>query len=158
MYRLPALYSTRPKLWLPPKVWFHGSQSTSTGGSSARMGIDSHICCWFAHHMRCVLMTACGSRVEPDVNRNFTIVSGPVAAIAASTCEVAGVALNSSNAVARRPSSAGRLFAGVTISTSAGTAASIAARYRSARVAKTSPGVIVAITWRSFTKSRLISE
>ena len=27
--------STRLKLWLPPKVWFHGSQSTSTGGSSA---------------------------------------------------------------------------------------------------------------------------
>ena len=27
-----------PKSWLPPKVWFHGSQSTSTGGSSARNG------------------------------------------------------------------------------------------------------------------------
>ena len=29
-----------PTLWLLPKVWFHGSQSTSTGGSSASAGID----------------------------------------------------------------------------------------------------------------------
>src|SRR5690606_8184411 len=111
-----------------------------------------------AHHMRCVLMTACGSRVEPDVNRNFAIVSGPVASVAASTAEPTTVSAISSNAVARRPASAGTKSAVVTISTSEGTAASIAVRYRSAFAAKTSPGASVAITWRSFAKSRLTSE
>jgi hypothetical protein len=40
MYSDPPLTSTSPMLWLPPKVWFHGSQSSSTGGSLARKGID----------------------------------------------------------------------------------------------------------------------
>ena len=35
------------------------------------------IICWFAHSMRCVLITPFGSLVEPDVNRNLAIVSGP---------------------------------------------------------------------------------
>ena len=40
---------------------------------------------WLAHNMRCVLMTPLGSPVEPEVNRNFAIVSGPVASNAAAT-------------------------------------------------------------------------
>ena len=78
-------------LWLPPKVWFHGSQSTSTGGASPSTGMDCHICCWLAHHMPCVLMTPLGILVEPEVNKNLTMVSGPVAAIASSTAAVSGV-------------------------------------------------------------------
>ena len=38
--------------------------------------MDSAICCWLAHHMRCVLITALGILVEPEVNRNLVIVSG----------------------------------------------------------------------------------
>jgi hypothetical protein len=77
-----------PKLWLPPKVWFHGSQSTSTGGASASTGMLWAICCWLAHHMPWVLITALGSLVEPLVNRNLAMVSGPVACMAASTAGV----------------------------------------------------------------------
>jgi hypothetical protein len=91
---------------LPPKVWFHGSQSTSTGGSSARTGIDWRICCWLAHHIPWVLMTALGSLVEPEVNRNFAIVWGPVACMAASTAVVAVVASRAANGVVPRSSSA----------------------------------------------------
>jgi hypothetical protein len=35
-HSVPPLASVMPMLWLPPKVWFHGSQSTSTGDTSAR--------------------------------------------------------------------------------------------------------------------------
>ena len=84
-------------------MWFQGSQSTSTGGSSVSTGIDWRICCWLAHHMRWVLMTALGSLVEPLVNRNLTMVSGPVAACAASTAGGASVASRSLNAVVLRP-------------------------------------------------------
>jgi hypothetical protein len=80
-----AVVDAMPKLWLPPKVWFQGSQSTSTGGSSASTGMLWRICCWLAHHMRWVLITALGSLVEPLVNRNLAMVSGPVACMAAST-------------------------------------------------------------------------
>jgi hypothetical protein len=47
---------------------------------------------WFAHHMRCVLITAFGAPVEPEVKRNLAIVSGPTRACAASTSAL-GVAL-----------------------------------------------------------------
>ena len=40
--------------------------------------------------MRWVLTTALGILVEPEVNRNLVIVSGPVAAMAASTAAVGG--------------------------------------------------------------------
>jgi len=36
--KVPPWRSTRKKLWLPPKVWLHGSQSTTTGGVVARNG------------------------------------------------------------------------------------------------------------------------
>jgi hypothetical protein len=51
--------------WLPPNVWFHGSQSTSTGGSSASARKHWRIICWLAHSIRCVLITPLGSLVEP---------------------------------------------------------------------------------------------
>ena len=69
--------STSPKLWLPPKVWFHGSQSTITGGSSPRKARPARIIAWLPHSMRWVLMTPFGWPVEPEVNRIFAIVSGP---------------------------------------------------------------------------------
>ena len=43
------------------------------------------IIAWLAHSMRCVLITRFGEPVEPEVNRNLAIVSGPTAACAAST-------------------------------------------------------------------------
>jgi hypothetical protein len=39
--------------------------------------------------MRCVLITAFGVPVDPEVKRNFAIVSGPTRACASSTSEVA---------------------------------------------------------------------
>lgn len=77
MYRLPPLYSTIPTLWLPPKVWLHGSQSSSTGGCSARNGHTWSIACWLAHSIRCVVRTALGSPVDPEVNSSLATVSGP---------------------------------------------------------------------------------
>ena len=41
--------------------------------------------CWLAHSMRWVLITPLGCLVEPEVNRNLAIVSGPTAACAASS-------------------------------------------------------------------------
>ncbi len=110
-------------LWLPPKVWFHGSQSTSTGGASARNAKHWRIICWFAHSMRWVLTTALGSLVEPEVNRNLTIVSGPTRACAASASAPGAVASNAANGVVTRPS---RRPLPSTTSTSAPTAAPIA--------------------------------
>ena len=64
------------KLWLLPKVWLQGSQSTTTGGSSATKAKPAAIIAWFEHSMRWVLITAFGLPVEPEVNRNLAIVSG----------------------------------------------------------------------------------
>ena len=50
--------------------------------------------------MRWVLMTAFGVPVEPDVNRNFAIVSGVIAAKAFSTSGVSGVAAMLRNEIA----------------------------------------------------------
>jgi hypothetical protein len=75
------------KLWLPPKVWFHGSQSTTTGGLSSTNGHACASCCWLAHSMRCVLTTPLGMPVEPEVNRIFATVSGPIFACSRSSVE-----------------------------------------------------------------------
>ena len=91
-----------PKLWLPPKVWFQGSQSIRVSSPSPSTGMDCAICCWLAHHMRWVLMTALGSLVEPEVKRNLTMVSGPVAAMAASMAGVGSVASSASKEVVAR--------------------------------------------------------
>ncbi|MNS90382.1 hypothetical protein D3C72_1244320 [compost metagenome] len=146
MNSVPPLSSTMPTLWLPPKVWFQGSQSTSTGGSSPRAGIDWRSCCWLAHHMRCVLITALGILVEPEVKRNLVMVSGPVACIAASMAGVAGVAASTSKRVVARPSS---VPSASTTSVPAGTVAAMALAKRAASAANTRPGVSVSMTWRS---------
>ena len=65
-------------MWLPPKVWLHGSQSTSTGGRSARKRQSWPHAAWLVHSMRCVLITPLGAPVEPEVNRIFATVSGPM--------------------------------------------------------------------------------
>ncbi len=132
-------------MWLPPKVWFHGSQSTSTGGSSASCGKHCRIICWFAHSMRCVLITPFGSLVEPEVNRNLAIVSGPTFACAASTAAVGLVASSSANAITARPS---REPSASTTGVSRGTTEAIAFAY-CGPLANTSPGVSMPWMWRS---------
>ena len=82
---MPPLYSTMPTLWLPPKVWFQGSQSSSTGASSAMKGKVCSSICWLLHNMPWVVMTAFGCLVEPEVNRNLAMVAAPTPALAWST-------------------------------------------------------------------------
>ena len=55
--------------------------------------------------MRCVLTTAFGFLVEPEVKRNLVIVPGCVPCIAVSTADVGSAASNSDSGVTRRPSS-----------------------------------------------------
>ena len=50
--------------------------------------------------MRCVLMTAFGVPVEPEVNRNFAMVSGVMAAKAFATADVSDVAATDRNEIA----------------------------------------------------------
>lgn len=54
-----------------------GSQSTVTGGASARNGQSAAIAAWFAQSIRCVLTTPRGVPVEPEVNSTLATVSGP---------------------------------------------------------------------------------
>ena len=54
--------------------------------------------------MRWVLTTPLGSSVEPEVKRNLTIVSGPVAACAASACGPGSLGSRFANDVIVRPS------------------------------------------------------
>src|SRR3954447_7559506 len=115
-----------PKSWLPPAVWCQGDQSTRTGGSSSKYANCETSIAWFEHHMRWVLITAFGVPVEPEVNRNLTMVSGPTLAFAASASVVGAGASQVCNSVA------GRLASGLrstTTSTPGGTTASIARRY-----------------------------
>ena len=93
---------------------------------------------WFEHHMRWVLITPFGMPVEPDVNRNFAIVSGPTFSCASSTASVGIVAASRSNEVDFRAGSGLRLR---TSSTSAGTTVSIAFAYCWPSQANTRPGV-----------------
>ena len=91
MYSVPPRLRIRLKLWLPPNVWFHGSQSTSTGGVSSVNGQICASACWLATSIPCVLSTPLGSAVEPEVKRTLARLSGPTAASASSTAPVAGV-------------------------------------------------------------------
>ena len=91
MYRVPAWARARLTLWLPPKVWFQGSQSTSTRRCAVTNGQVCSAIIWLAHIIRCVLMTPFGMPVEPEVNSTLATVSGPTAANARSTALV-GVA------------------------------------------------------------------
>src|SRR4051812_38099658 len=85
MYSDPPWVNTMPRLWLPPKVWFHGSQSSSTGGSVARNGMDWGNLTALLQHMPLVVITALGCPVDPDVSRNLTIEFMSVAACASAT-------------------------------------------------------------------------
>lgn len=51
--------------------------------------------------MRCVVVTALGLRVEPEVSRNLAIVSGPTRALAASTSAGPVASSNASRVTAR---------------------------------------------------------
>src|SRR5215471_21705729 len=73
------------KLLLLPAVWFQGAQSTITGGSSSRHGATCRFICELQQIMPCVLITALGTPVEPEVNRNLAIVSRPTRAAASCT-------------------------------------------------------------------------
>src|SRR5215813_4499861 len=123
MWRVPPLWSTKPKLWLPPAVWCHGDQSTITDGSSAKKASCERIMAWFEHHMRWVLITAFGAPVEPEVNRSLTIVSRETEPCAAPAAPVGVGAHNISNNVVGRPGIGLRV---TTTSTSGRTAAPIA--------------------------------
>src|SRR5437879_9520101 len=57
IWNVPPFLSIMPKLLLPPKVWFHGNQSTSTCGRSSRKGQTTAYCSWLTVSMRCVLIT-----------------------------------------------------------------------------------------------------
>src|SRR3569623_2792884 len=83
------------KLWLAPKVWLQGSQSRITKSSriSSRNVQVCALACWLEVSMRWGLMTAFGVPVEPEVNRNFAIVSGMTLAKAYAPADVSGVAV-----------------------------------------------------------------
>ena len=105
--------------------------------------------------MRCVLITHFGTPVEPEVNRNLAMVSGPTASCAASTAAVGRLAQS------RRRRWCGGLAIGLrvsTTSTSAGTTASIARAKALPSAAKTRPGVIRSKIVRSRAKSLDTSE
>ncbi|MNR43062.1 hypothetical protein D3C85_1616480 [compost metagenome] len=86
-------------------MWFHGSQSTSTGGSSPNTGKVCSNICWLAQSMRWVVGTALGSLVEPEVKRNLAMLSGPTRAQAASASPVAVGCSRSANSRHDQPSS-----------------------------------------------------
>jgi hypothetical protein len=105
--------------------------------------------------MRWVLITPFGCPVEPDVNRNLAIVSGPTPACAASTAEVGRASSNSAKRVAGRPSGG---LAAIATSTEVGTPAAIARAKAVPFAAKTRPGVRISMIAVSFLKSCDISE
>ena len=144
-----------PKLWLPPNVWFHGSQSTSTGGVSARNDRRWRMTCWLLASMRCVLTTALGARVEPEVSRNLAIESSVTAACAPSTASVGSVPSSASMPVVARPAGSPPV---VISSVPAGTAAAMARAKRAPSAANTAPGVSSATIPASLAKSVATSE
>ena len=92
------------KLALPPIVWFQGIQSSTRGrGSPGWRGRD----CWpivtLAHIICCVLITALGVPVEPDVSRNLPTVCGSIKATEASTAAPAVVATRLDQAMLGKP-------------------------------------------------------
>src|SRR3954467_7246581 len=107
IYRVPPLRSTRLKLWLAPNVWLHGSQSRITNSPCACSRNDQvcALACWLDVSMRWVLITAFGVPVEPEVNRNFAMVSGPTAANAVATASDSVVAATDRNDSAPSPAS-----------------------------------------------------
>ena len=109
MTKVPPLRITMCRLWLPPKVWLHGNQSTTTGFSCARKRHALASISWLAHSMRCVLITTLGEPVDPEVNRYLATVSGVMRSKACITADVSGVAARDSKASAPGTSAAPRL-------------------------------------------------
>src|SRR6185503_17311249 len=128
-----------PRSLLPPAVWCHGAQSTISGGSSCIQESTWLTICWFEHHMRCVLITAFGLPVEPEVKRNLAMVSDPALATPAP----------SASRDERLPKSTSA-FRGAAAFTALAKAAS--------SEAYTSPGVTSSITCLSWAKSVETSE
>ena len=104
--------------------------------------------------MRWVLITAFGVPVEPEVNRNFAIVSGVIAAKAFATSADSGVAMMVRNAVA---SASSALPLRITARCSPLIAASAAANGFVLET-KIAPGSSRPIMLFSLSKSRDISE
>jgi hypothetical protein len=109
MYSVPPCDSTRSRLWLPPKVWLQGSQSTSTGFSCSRKRHTWAIICMLAHSMRWVLITTLGWPVEPEVSRYLAWSSGRMASKACFTAGLSAVRSRLSKASAPGKVSAPRL-------------------------------------------------
>ena len=91
-------------------------------------------------------MTPLGRPVEPEVNRNLAIVSGPTAACAVSTAALSSCPSSSENSVMAR---LGCWLRVTTTSESGGTTASIARVKAVPSAAKTRPGVSRLMMWRS---------
>ena len=159
MYMVPPWCKIKLKSWLPPKVWFHGVQSTKTNGSSAMAGMDWLICCTLAQIIFCVLITPFGNLVEPLVNKNLTTVSCPVAATACATCgEISAdqevTKFNVFFGCSRRIYCLSAILF-VTTTTSGFATKAMALPYFSASLAYTKPGVMVSKICLSFSKSWL---
>ena len=126
-------------MWLPPKVWFHGSQSTMTGGSSCMNGergaqhhlVGAQHALGVDHALR--LPGRAGG--EQDLGDR---VGRRRAACAASTAAVGRSPADRRKRVARRRR---RACASPRASTSAGTAAAMARANAAPFAAKTRPGV-----------------
>src|SRR2546428_13532069 len=77
-------------------VWFHGIQSSTVAiGPFGSRGRTCIIIAALAHIISCVLMTAFGIPVEPEVNNSLPTVFGVIFAIESSTAFVTGVAARS---------------------------------------------------------------
>lgn len=73
-------------------------------GPSGERGRTCIIIAALAHIIACVLMTALGMPVEPDVNSSFPTVCGAIFAIDAPTSAVTGVAARSAKLTLVMPS------------------------------------------------------
>src|SRR5262249_43718396 len=102
------------KLWLPPNVWFQGSQSTRTGGLAFRNGQTCSSIFWLEQSMRWVLSTPFGNPVDPDVKRIFATVSGVTRARALSTADPGVVCKMTANSSADAPLGGSPLTTNVT--------------------------------------------
>ena len=104
--------------------------------------------------MRCVLITPFGMPVEPEVNRNFAMVSG--VDVCVRRIDRGGRLRRQLREQRRRP--VRKRLRVTTSSTSGGTTASMARAYWLPSQANTRPGVSRLTMWRSLPKSEEISE
>ena len=144
MCSVPPSTSSGLNSALPPIVWFQGSQSSRKGsGSCGPRGRHCIIIAALAHIIRCVLITALGMPVEPEVNSSLPTVSGPIASTLACTAGVARVA--ASAAYGRLGTPAGGRSTCTTCTPSRSSAAS----------ARSKGGPSCTITSPGFTRSKM---